>query len=113
MGPTDEQREAFQSALSAELSTAGRKAVIERLDISRALLSGWSTGKEGPPRPDQIFEIEDALGLPGGTLSRHLGYVPVGASSVPSAIDSDPKLIPSARKHLEAVYRTMLSWVDS
>lgn len=113
MGPTDAQRKAFQDALTQELSTASRKMVIERLGISKALLSGWERGAGGPPRPDQIFEIERTVGLPAGTLSRHLGYVPVGSSSVLSAIDSDPKLNPKARRALEAMYRTFLDFVES
>jgi hypothetical protein len=62
------------------------------------------------PAPAKVFEIERLLALPPGSLSRHLGYLPVtGAqASVTSAIDSDPKLDEHAKGLLTGMYRSLV-----
>jgi transcriptional regulator with XRE-family HTH domain len=110
--PTDEQRRAFVEALEGELTTANRKTVAARLEVTKSQVSRWSKGRD-VPAPDQVFAIEEALELPPGSLSRKLGYLPVGSSSVLAAVDADPKLSPKARRLLEVTYRSLASSVES
>lgn len=50
--------------------------------------------------------MEQLLGLEPGELSRHLGYLPIGAPPpVPLAIEADPGLSEDARRILLGTYR--------
>jgi len=66
--------------------------------VSQSMISHWTNGRN-VPNPDQVFALEDGLGLAPGQLSRHLGYVPNKAvalgwadPSVSEAVRSDPRL---------------------
>lgn len=61
------------------------------------------------PKPSEIFAIEKVLRVPSGTLSRHLGYLPLDArptasSSVDDIIDGDPMLPDWGKRLLKANY---------
>ena len=62
--------------------------------------------------PALVFDIERALDLPAGHLSKLLGYVPVGATpppgSVVDAIEADPLLDDRGRRSLVAAYRALV-----
>jgi hypothetical protein len=61
------------------------------------------------PAPDVVFELERLLALPGGTLSRLLGYLPVGAQpSVTAAIEADAKLDEAGKRLVGDVYRQVV-----
>lgn len=111
--PTEAQREAFVAALQQHAASTERRAAIQQaLDVGRSMVSHWLAGKYIPDA-DQVFAIEGACELPAGFLSQHLGYVPVGASSIPSAISSDDTLTPRDRKLLESLYLSLTSDVSS
>lgn len=111
--PTDQQLEAFLQALRQHAgSTEKRAAIIRELDVDKSMITHWMNGAN-IPKPDQLFAIERACKLPGGFLSQHLGYVPVGASSIGSAISSDETLTPRDRKLLESLYLSLTSDVSS
>ena len=46
--------------------------------VSPQLVSDWKRGRRRPSA-DQVFALERALGAEPGSLSRHLGFVPVDA----------------------------------
>lgn len=74
---------------------------------SQAIVSEWLSGST-TITPPQLFEIESALGLRAGSLSKILGYLPVSAraaSSVAAAIESDAQLSPEGRAVVLAAYR--------
>lgn len=58
----------------------------------QATISSWETGVT-QPLPDQVFAIEDELGLDGGSLSQYLGYIPA---------DQGPVCCRSTMEHIEA-----------
>jgi hypothetical protein len=66
----------------------------------------WVNGDTEPTRP-KVWAIEEALGAKAGSLSRLLGYLPVGArpvTTVAAAVEADPALGDDARRVLLAVY---------
>jgi transcriptional regulator with XRE-family HTH domain len=111
--PTDQQREAFLAALREHANLPGRRGdIAEEAGVSKSMVSRW-LGGDNDPDPDQVFAIERACKLPGGALSQHLGYVPVGASSVLPSIESDPALTPRDRKLVANLYLSLTSDVSS
>lgn len=100
----DRQLAAFAHALASHLTGTHDTANLARsLGVDRATVYNWRDGKREPER-SQVFAIETALGLPAGSLSHLLGYLPVGAYSVEQAITSDPDLSASAKRALLAAY---------
>lgn len=67
----------FGAALAEAMSSVGMRQadLAERFGTSQSTVSAWMHGKK--TRPVVVFAIEDILGLDPGTLSRHLGYLPV------------------------------------
>lgn len=61
---------------------AARVAEISGESVTESAVSLWMTAKSEPTRR-KVFALEQALGVAPGTLSRHLGYLPVDA--VPAA----------------------------
>lgn len=75
---------------------------------SQPTAGDWIRRPEIQP-PARIFAIEQALDLPGGSLSRMLGYIPadaVAVATVEDAIAADPALNRAARKLLIGAYRS-------
>lgn len=62
--------------------------------------------------PALVFDIERALELEPGSLSRILGYVPADvvkmSAEVPEAIEADPMLDERGRRSLLAAYRVLV-----
>src|SRR5688500_13111052 len=79
-----EERALFGRAVSEELGTTPRKELAAQVaklsgeSVSESAVSQWITGTNEPTRR-KVFAIEKALGVQPGTLSRHLGYLPVDA----------------------------------
>lgn len=108
---SSEQLESFGRAIAtalankgwttgALLSVAGGKTDENK----RKSVLTWMAGKVEPSRP-KVLEIERILELEPGELSRHLGWVPVGAEAVPTveaAILADPDLTSSQKNILLA-----------
>lgn len=96
-----EQRESFGRALAGALDAKGLTtgALLEVVagsttEGARGTVRKWITGEREPSRP-KVLAIEAVLELEPGTLSRHLGWLPVGAEPVPTveaAILADPDL---------------------
>jgi transcriptional regulator with XRE-family HTH domain len=66
------------------------------------------------PRPDELFELEEYLKVPGGFLSIHLGYLPPATRglvptgpAVEAAIKNDGELDAKAKRALISAYREL------
>jgi len=79
------------------------------LDCSWHAVGAWERAIWAPS-PEKVFEIERLLALTPGTLSSHLGYLPVtGAQpSVLAAIDADPKLTSESKELLVGMYKSLV-----
>lgn len=105
------QRRAFSNALIhiMELKGITQRELGERLGMSHTVVTGWRNLVH-EPAPETVFRVEEELGLPGGTLSIHLGYVPPEARSFSGPdefdafIDADPQLDDRARRMLKVMY---------
>lgn len=103
-------------AFGAALREARRVAGLTQVDLAAAVptkqtnVSSWETGERMPREFGLVFEIERLLDVAPGSLSRHLGFLPVeaanGKSSVTAvqAIRSDPALDETAKRALSAAY---------
>lgn len=101
---------AWAAALHAAMAAQGisQDALAKRLGVVQSYVSGWLYKAE--PRPERVFDIEEALGLEPGQLSHHLGYVPLCAvrsfADVRTAIERDETLTPEDRVTVLRVYET-------
>jgi transcriptional regulator with XRE-family HTH domain len=108
------RRKAFGVALASARSVRGvtQRSLGELLGgTTQSAISAWEAG-EAEPAPDTVFTVEQALELPGGHLSRILGYLPastdgVKASSVPDAVVADPLLDDLQKRGIIALYREL------
>jgi transcriptional regulator with XRE-family HTH domain len=109
------QRRAFGAQLRQERETrqVSAEELADRLSTSPESVRMWEKGKR-VPKPARIFEIEQALGVPAGTLSRHLGFVPAsGVATSPAslleAIESAEELDETGRLLLAAAARAVIA----
>jgi len=112
---TTEQRKAFGAAVSGALTDAGLRisalfpiAGSENPESARRAANSWLAGKREPSRP-QVMAIEELVGVEAGELSRHLGWLPIGAPPIVDAelaILADPGLKPIEAKAVIAVLRS-------
>jgi transcriptional regulator with XRE-family HTH domain len=109
----DARRRSFGAALASARTVRGitQRSLGERLGgTTQSAISAWEAG-EAEPAPDTVFTVEKALDLPGGHLSRILGYMPaadgVKASSVPDAVVADPLLDDVQKRGIIALYREL------
>lgn len=101
---TDE-RTAFGAALREAMLGVSNVKVAEHVGLTPDAVAKWVRG-DAEPSPLTVFAVEAFLDLQPGELSRHLGYLPVGATaSVVAAIEADPRLTVEARRVLVAAYR--------
>ena len=108
------RRRAFGAALASARAVRGitQRALGERLGgTTQSAISAWEAG-EAEPAPDTVFSVEVALDLPGGHLSRVLGYLPCGpdgvkASSVPDAVVADALLDDPQKRGIIALYKEL------
>ena len=98
-------REAFAAAI--ERSPLNQADVARLIGRKQQQVSDWLAGRAHPPRPDVVFDIEDALGCP-DELSRHLGYVRLQEHGTEAAIRQDPNLSPGDRDALLRFYEAVL-----
>jgi transcriptional regulator with XRE-family HTH domain len=110
MEATEAERRAFASAVSAQIDGMSRADLASHValksgeSVSEAAISQWTTGKNEPTRR-KVFALESVLGVPPGSLSRHLGYLPtdaVPAVSPEEAIAADTSLLSDTRAMLIA-----------
>ena len=83
----------FQQALERALVGRSQAEVARESGVAASTISTWLSG--GGANPEQVFAVERVLDGP-GTLSKHLGYVPVGTGPAPvdviEAIEADDDL---------------------
>lgn len=113
MGASRQDLVAFGRALAAELHRMARSEFAHRVaevsgeSVSEAAVSLWLLGRSEPSR-QKVFAMEQVLEVRPGTLSRLLGYLPVGARTLATAdeaIRADPNLSRTAKRVLLAAYR--------
>lgn len=92
--------------LASKFPTQARLA--EPLGVSWHAVGTWEKGVWAPA-PEKVFEVERLLALPPGTLSRHLGYLPLRSAQpgVQAAIDADPRLDEKGKQLLTEMYRAL------
>lgn len=101
---------AFSAALSDAMAAGGmtQEALAKRLgDVKQNSVSSWLGGRYEPKR-ETVWRVEDVLGLEPGALSKHLGYIPVGAApsvSVEEAIAASSDLDEQAKQMLLGAVR--------
>lgn len=98
----------FGAALAGALRAHGitQHRLGRMLGIGQSTISAWVADRATPGHA-VVFRVEEALEVPPGSLSRHLGYLPLDAtqpSTVVDCIDADPALTPGQRAALRAVY---------
>lgn len=83
------------------------------LTTTQSAVSAWENGDDEPGR-DRVFEIERCLDLPAGSLSRHLGYLPIEYDGRRKRLTFDDflmveedRLTPEQRKTLRDLYRQL------
>lgn len=106
----DEPKARFAAALREQLRALAmtQRELADRVGAGESTVSNWCAGRD-EPRPRAVFAIEETLGLQAGTLSRHLGYLPVAeweAVSLEAAILADPVLDDVQRSALLGIYKT-------
>ena len=114
---TPEQRLAFGVALkeAAEAAGVGTTSAFAAyltengIKAGQTTVSVWFRGGEGEPSRPQLLQIEELLGLPAGTLSSRLGWVPVGSEidDIEAAVLADPRYSPSNADAIIAIMRTL------
>jgi transcriptional regulator with XRE-family HTH domain len=110
-----ERRAAFGAALTAALTQAGEthEGLARKIGVAQQSVSPWARG-ESEPRPLRVLAMERALHVAPGSLAIHLGFgppidaPPPPAPTVEEAIAADPKLSPTLRAALLAVYRELV-----
>ncbi len=114
-----DRRRAFGDALRGALAASGitQDDLAERMTadghpVRQTAISQWITGRSEPDTPEVTFRVERALNVRPGSLSRHLGYLPVDAvrtiTDLERAIDSDPRLSDLDRDALRLSLRAAL-----
>lgn len=106
---TSAQLESFGRALAATLEAKGLTSgallhipSATTVEGSRSTVTSWLRGRSEPSRP-KVLALEQTLELPPGTLSRHLGWLPLDAVEIPdveTSILADPDLSPAQKNIL-------------
>lgn len=109
-----EQRMAFAQALRNARDETGIKQeeLAKTVGVVQGTISAYERGGVEPP-PQQVFAIEAALNLPGGFLSRHLGYIPAPTESTDQTDDRLAMQTAAELRALELVARKFREAVDS
>ena len=113
MGRVESRLRPFGEALAEALVARGwtQRELADALGITQSAISAWKYGN-AEPSPGTVFRIEQVLGAEPGTLSMHLGFLPMAASgacgvSFDAVIANDPRLDDQARRVLRATYREL------
>jgi transcriptional regulator with XRE-family HTH domain len=103
--------QAFAGALATARERAGmsQKAIGGLLGVTQQLVGSWEQGLRSPA-PEMVCQLEVILSVAPGTLTKHLGYLPLNAAKVIEhgvidAVLSDPDLSDAQRRALLATYR--------
>jgi len=104
--------EAFAATLAETMQEREMTQVAlgDALGLTQSAVSSWRTG-EAIPDWDTVFEIEVALQLSPGYLSRHLGYYPPtalkGGGGVEAEVKRDPLLDAPGKRVILAIYHDL------
>jgi hypothetical protein len=79
--------ESFAAELRRLVSGRDVAALAAALGVSERTVRSW-TRAERLTAPGVVFALEDRLGVAPGTLSRHLGYLPVGRDEAEGVLAS-------------------------
>jgi len=106
----------FGTALAGALRAGGttQHGLGRSLGIGQSTISAWVADRAIPSQA-VVFKVEAALHLTPGTLSRHLGYLPLDAavpSTVLECLAVDPALTDGQRAALRAVYEELTRLPD-
>lgn len=72
-----ESTDSFADELRRLLSGVDVAGLAAALGVGERTVRSWARA-ERSTSPDMVFALEDRLAVPPGTLSRHLGYLPLG-----------------------------------
>src|SRR5829696_251158 len=103
-----QRKAAFGAALTRAMGSRSVEWLASSMETSSGTVRNWRKGTHAPT-PFDVFRIEQLLGLAGGRLSQHLGYVPVDEGSEPlactleEALRSDPSISIRERAVIESV----------
>lgn len=110
------RRQLFGAALTEALAESGvsQSELARRLGtVTQSAVSDWCRAVT-EPTPHSVFAIERALRLVGGTLARHLGYLPDGPSAgFEAGLLGDPLLTEAEKFALLTIYRQLTSSTDN
>lgn len=90
---SDAERQQFGAALRLALEGRNRAEFIVEVmratgeSVSATALNAWLAGTSEPTRP-KIYAMERLLDVPAGSLSQHLGFLPLDAQPVISPEDA-------------------------
>src|SRR5436853_6862060 len=72
------RRRAFGAALAEAMTSRGmsQMELARQLDMTQSAISSWRCGDSVPIHHETTFQVEKALKVNPGHLSRHLGYYP-------------------------------------
>lgn len=108
-----ERRRAFAAALVEARNVRGftQGELGSEVGLGQPAISAWEAG-ENQPEPEVVFAVEEALDLPPGHLSKHLGYMPPKSDgkATPGFEDvvmSDPLLDEQNKRAMVAMYREL------
>ena len=114
---SEQQRRAFGAAVEASMYAAqiagfadlSRRLAELGVDRHEQTIGQWCKGLS-EPRRSEVFAIEQVCGVEPGTLSRHLGYVPVDVDpsvTIEQLIAADPDLTEEDRHLVLGVLRSI------
>jgi transcriptional regulator with XRE-family HTH domain len=105
----DPRAEQWRKATARALdeSPLSQAELARSIDRAPQQLSHWLLGRAGPPPPDVVFAIEDALGCV-DQLAHLMGYVRAKPVDTATHIAQDPGLDEVDRATLLRLYRMMI-----
>lgn len=110
--PTPQALRAAGTAVALRRQTLGmsQSSLGAAIGVSQAQISELEKGNRAHTLPGEMFAIEAALEVPAGSISFHLGYVPVGSAppSTVAGIWADSEL-DEAQKNLMDAYHSFIT----
>jgi len=113
--PTAAQKTEFRRALKQARirQRLSQRALGQAAGVSKTAVSQWELGRSVPV-PAKVPNVERALELEPGALSRLLGYLPIATADdensqdVVAALRGDKRLDEEARKLMIGLYRRLV-----
>lgn len=108
-------REEFGRALATARRTRGltQNDLATSMGVRQPTIADWENVTGATPTPLDVFRIEEALELPPGHLSKHLGYAPLpaemkgAAPSFRAVVLDDPLLEERDKDAILGLYETL------